>query len=177
MIMKRIAFIVVIIFAVISSCVKIKSKEKRIKVFDYPNLLDLKGIPQQAKDYNSFCFSDKGSWFGFGLAENVDTSFIGFSGPFLMNTNNGKWLSKQFVKLEVLDIKTQEEYVFNKNEITNTYYPGLLEQNSQNQKFNIKQYLWFASSNIAINKIKIINKSEYNKEINLNYSISYFDTL
>ncbi|MDA3780383.1 MAG: hypothetical protein PF487_09240, partial [Bacteroidales bacterium] len=162
-------FCLIIFISLIVSCNNENDSSTNSLIYNYPNLLDISGIPQSPKQYNNYCFSDKGSWFGFGLNTNNDTSVFGaFSGPFLMNIDNGRWLSMNLIKLKIYDNEREKNVLFNNKQISNNYFPGLLKQNAENNHFSVKMDLWFPKSNIAINRIKIQNITNKEKQITLN---------
>ena len=60
--------------------------------FDFPNLLNVRGVPAEPRDLSVNSFSDQGAWFSFGLPDyTARETWGGFTGPFLL-THGGTWL-------------------------------------------------------------------------------------
>ncbi len=71
----------------ISFLCQICCEKSDIQYQEYANILDVSGIPKQSEDRSCYCFSDQGSWIGFGLPDKEDTVYRGgFTGP-LRNAN------------------------------------------------------------------------------------------
>ena len=76
-----------------------ENSENKFSRNDFPDVLDVLNTPVKPVDWNSFCFSDKGAWFGFALPDTSNKKIeASFAGPFLMT--NGRWLSKSIATLK-----------------------------------------------------------------------------
>lgn len=145
------------------------TKVTKLKVTrqDFPNVLDIKNIPQKNVDWDSFFFSDQGAWFGFALPSAKDRGYYGsFVGPFFMDQQ--KWFSQTGLKLKIYDKTSNIEIALKdceKPEII--YYPGMLLQKYYLKEYLIKLKLIFATENSAIVNVRVINKTEQNRNIEL----------
>lgn len=99
-------------------------------VHSFPNILNVKGVPDSSTDRSVFMFSDLGAWHGYALPENSDSSFRGsFIGPFLMTQDNGIWISQCLSQLNLFDVKRKQELDWNTGKIVeNNAYPNSLRQ-------------------------------------------------
>lgn len=109
---------------------------------DFPDVLNIHNTPSAPVDWNSFCFSDKGAWFGFALP---DPGKTGFAGPFLMT--NGKWLSKSIINLNFYD---ENSNLVKYQKLKSVYYPGKLIQELIYNDFKAIVSLIFTSSETAL---------------------------
>lgn len=131
------------------------------------NLLNYIGIPDSSTDRSSLAFSDQGAWFAYGFPDS-QSSFIGFSGPFLMTQENGIWSSESICKLELYDISNDLNVKIEKFEISSKSYNSHLEQLFISDDLLIEQNLFFCSPHSAFINTKIKNTS--NKLIHLSPS-------
>ncbi len=123
---------------------------------DFPNVLDIHNIPVTADDRSTFCHSDQGAWFGFGLPPIDDSKAIGaFAGPFLMS--HGQWLSPALLQLQLKDGKGNTIDLGTATDFSATYYPGRLEQEFSLNGLNVKLELIFASQTTAYARLKVTN--------------------
>lgn len=148
------------VFLVLLSCTNNKQK----LVYEFDNLINYKGFPDYTYDRSTLSFSNKGSWFSYGLAD--DSVYInGFSGPFLMFQENGVWLSKCLSNIQIND--------GNGDNILNTHpfktkqnsYLSHLEQEFHYDKLILKQTLLFQSKNTALILNEIINTQDEQQNI------------
>lgn len=153
---KRFISLVVLILLIAGCQSNTNSKET---TEDYPNILNVKNIPVQAKDWSAFCMSDHGAWFGFALPPENSPDHLGsFPGPFMMTT--GRWLSDQTTKFILKNNTTGEPVNYSKavsHKIN--YYPGLLSQEYDFKDIKISMELFFVSNKTAVVKTIIHNKS------------------
>lgn len=113
---------------------------------DFPNVLDIQNTPEKPVDWNSFCFSDQGSWFGFALPDTtLANNEISFAGPFLMT--NGRWLSKSIATLKLFDENSKELMC---KSFKSDYYPGKLENEIVYDDFSVIMSLIFIASDKAL---------------------------
>ena len=119
------------------------------------DLLDYNGTPSEVNDRSMLMYSDQGAWFGFSFP-NVDSSFGGFSGPFLMTQQNGVWSSQVLSKLE---IKLSDKNIQWKHHKTRSYNSHL-EQTFSSKSVDLQQQLVYSSGHTALIKSIITNKSD-----------------
>ena len=81
----------VIITAILASCISTENLYTANTIENFPDVLNVKNIPDKAEDWSAFCFSDLGAWQGYALPPDTMPQYWGgFSGPFLMT--QGRWL-------------------------------------------------------------------------------------
>ena len=91
---------------------------------DYTNLINIQNSPKSFDDKGLNVFFDLGSWMGFSLSE--DTNSTGFSGPYLLGQEHGLWAANSFVTLELTD--TNGNSILNKLDYSKqVYLPGKLK--------------------------------------------------
>lgn len=120
----------------------IENKPQEIDRLNFPNVLNITNTPQNSIDWDSFCFSDKGAWFGFALPENTRACF---TGPFLMT--NGEWIGKSLIDLNFKDLQQNKIPIISG---TSTYYPGILVNEISYSDFRIKMSLVFIDNQSAL---------------------------
>jgi len=146
-----------------SECCKTVNSE--LTIYAFPNVLDVRGVPNNPDDLSLSCFSDLGAWHGYSLPDSTDSEFIGgFPGPFFIDKN--EWLSPSLFKLVIFD-KNRSEYIdFSQSKkFISTYYPGFLRQIINSENILVKLDLWFISSRSAIVRADIANTSSKVKNI------------
>jgi putative isomerase len=150
-----------------------KEQEKSEFAFlrnNFPDVLDIHNTPKKPVDWTSFCFSDKGAWFGFALPDtNLGNNNISFAGPFLMT--NGRWLSNSITRLKVYNENSTEIIC---NSYTSTYYPGKLEYSLNYDDFNAILSLIYISSDKALINVEFTGIK--NSKIYPQWSGSVFST-
>ena len=125
---------------------QLKTKhEFKYKANEFKNVLNLKNTPRQAIDWQSFCFSDKGAWFGFALPDSVSENRYTFTGPFLMT--QGKWISKSLLNLEILD---ENSILLSPLKSESVFYPGKLVRKLKYSDFDLDISLIFISEYDAL---------------------------
>jgi len=169
MIRKILSKIVIISFVVLLCCAR-----SDIQYQEYVNILDVSGVPKQAENRSCYCFSDQGSWIGFGLPGKEDTAYWGgFTGPFLME--NGKWLGPSLLKVHIGYSESPEENILAKAEkVEINYYPGCLSQSYTVQGCEIKSDLIFISSRTAVTRIGLTNSGKDKKSLQLSWKAEVF---
>ena len=170
--MQFLGFFVLIIFA---ACATTPTPIHQAPVADhFPNVLNLKGIPDSTTDRSVFAFSDLGAWHGYALPSEQDKTFTGsFIGPFIMTQDNGVWINDCLSKLEIINVKKDKK--INLQEATilaSNSFPHKLQQTFQtkNPALNITTELIFVSNRSALIKVAIQNKS---KEENLDLAVRW----
>ncbi|GJM32065.1 MAG: lipoprotein [Saprospiraceae bacterium] len=145
------------------------SSASEISVFDFPNILNYKGLPENPTDRSVFMFSDLGAWHGYALPKE-ERGFLGsFIGPFLMTQDNGVWMSESLSKLDIIHQETGKPIDWKQAEIIeNNAFPNQLKQQ---YKFNdppllVQTELIFISDRTALTKVSIQNRKEKD-EVNL----------
>jgi putative isomerase len=128
----------------------------------YPDVLDVKGVPDSAKDRTKFCFSDMGAWHGFGLPDTEDY-YGGFTGPFMMPYS--LWQSKSMAKLNIYINGAKLNYSgADKTDIK--YYPGYLKQRFDFKEYAVDMQLFYISKRSAAVYVQVENKTD--KPISVN---------
>lgn len=149
------------------SCQSTTDKEKsnlssEPQMADFPNVLNLKGIPDSATDRSVFAFSDMGAWFGFALPDVSKKDLLGsFPGPFLMTQDNGVWIGPVLSKLEIVDMEKGQLIDLAGAEVEGiNSYPGKLKQvfRTKVPDLLITADLIFASSRTSLTRVNIENK-------------------
>jgi glucosidase len=123
---------------------------ERFQLKEFPNILNVRNIPVQADDWSSFCFADKGAWFGFALPTLESKEYYGsFSGPFLMT--NGRWFSDRAAGFFIEDVYTGKQWDLTtalRKEIV--YYPGRITQTFTFVSLQVRLELIFVSNKTAL---------------------------
>lgn len=161
---------------VFNSCSQGILEGKDFGIDRYSNVLNIRNVPTGAVDWDSFCFSDLGSWFGYALPDTAKPASLGsFPGPFLMT--NGKWLSNGLSKIKIYDrIHNSHLYLNSADEILLNYYPNKLNQIYKFENMDIQLNLIFSSKYTAIITLDIFNHSSKDLNINLEWVGQIFDT-
>jgi len=146
---KTISLLTITLSFILLSCNTQNCNDLNISRDNFPDVLNVKNTPQAPVDWESFCFSDQGAWFGFALP---DSSEFSFTGPFLMT--NGKWIGKSILKLAFSD---QQGNTLKSLTNKSTYYPGKLVQEINFEDFNALMSLIFISSNQALVQVDFKN--------------------
>lgn len=142
-------------------------KNKKNNLYAFADVLNIKGVPENASDLSKSCFSDNGAWMGFALPNDASKDFYGsFIGPFLMKDT--KWISKSLTKFIFINSNTNEKINFanaDKKEIH--YFPGFLEQKYSFHNLSILFKLFFITKNTAIISVDIKNLSDSNLKLKM----------
>jgi putative isomerase len=127
---------------------------------NFPEILNVHGIPGSAGDEEPGFFSDRGAWHGFGLPSEEDPEDYGsFSGPYVMSTT-GKWVGPALIQFAA-DVKKGGEPM----ELASAYnpqiryYPGRLCQKYQFDQYQVNLDLVFITDRSSVVRAEISNKS------------------
>ena len=159
----RCQFLLFVLILISLGCTHKELSESEFKISrdEFPNVLDIHNIPEQAIDWDAFCFADQGAWFGFALPDTSNSNYqASFVGPFLMS--NGKWLGKSIVNLGFYNSDQTKLHVQN---IKSVYYPGKLVQELSYNDFKAIMTLIFISSETALINVEFV-------EINNNIAVT-----
>jgi len=155
-----------------SGCCKAVNSE--LTIYAFPNVLDIRGVPNNPDDLSLSCFSDLGAWHGYALPDLSDSTYFGgFIGPFLIEQN--KWLSQCLTKLIIYDVVNNREIDLpqcRNPEIT--FLPGLLKQTIQADSVSVKLDLCFISSRSALIRAEISNLFSKQKQLRLGWQGNVF---
>ncbi|BDD07269.1 MGH1-like glycoside hydrolase domain-containing protein [Aureibacter tunicatorum] len=147
--------------------------EAQISLYDFPNVLDVTGTPEDHKSWGVWSFSDMGSWHSFSLPEQGSDQVGGFVGPFLMTQNNGAWFSKQFAKLSI-KIGDKKLDLNKAKDLKTSYYPGRLVQSFNINGLEIDMNLIFVSNRTTLISSEIKNSSGEAQEIQIGWEGDVF---
>jgi putative isomerase len=142
---------------------------------DFPNVLDLRGLPDSARDLTAFAFSDLGAWHMFGLPDPAEPSKPGsFPGPLLL-TDGGVWLSPSFIGAEV---RIGGEVVASAwdPEVASpaNFLPGLLRQELVFGPLKVRVELAFSSPYSSIIRAEFRNPGALPVEVALGWEVGPF---
>ncbi|MGB5990082.1 MAG: trehalase family glycosidase [Marinifilaceae bacterium] len=165
--MKKLIITTLAALAIFSSCKKEESKKELQK--QYPDVLAIAGIPQEAYDLAAFGFSDMGAWHAYSLPPKDSVKYNGaFIGPMIMKMH-GQWPSKALSQLSIIDEDTNKEIDLSKAKRKCNYFPGLLEQKLIIGDLHISMKLIFVSSRTSLISTEIINNGDKNISLNMGY--------
>ncbi len=161
--MKRSVLFLLLVIVFIWGCNK---REDSSVLTMYPDILDIKGVPDSSKDRTTFCFSDMGSWHGFGLPDTKEY-YGSFTGPFMMPYS--LWQSKSMTRVNIYINGTEVRYA--ESDVADIkYYPGYLKQHFDFKDYSIDMRLFYISKRSAAVYVRIANKT--NETIILNSKTS-----
>lgn len=129
---------------------------------NFPDILNLEGLPDSASDRSVYIMTDKGAWFGYALPGAEKPELAGsFTGPFIMTQDNGTWLSRSLSQLHLLHATSGKKIPFANNAkiVSKHAYPGKLVQvvETEHPALSIKTELIFISNKSALTKVEIQN--------------------
>ncbi len=128
------------------------------------DVLDYSGTPDSAQDRRFLAFSDQGAWFGYGFP--TDTAdFGGFSGPFLMTQENGKWCGPALSRLQLIKAGSRQVIDWRSFRVSHNSYISHLEQTYTGPDLSIGQWLFFTSPHTALIITRITNLSDQKLEL------------
>ncbi|MGV8090360.1 MAG: trehalase family glycosidase [Mangrovibacterium sp.] len=129
----------------------------------FPDILNVKGIPLDAKDNSVYCFSDLGAWIGYGLPADNDPVW-GFTGPLLMKNNT--WLGPMVCTFSFTDAETGKllNWLDGENRIR-SFYPGILSQSVTSGSLSFRLELVFCSSRSAAIMIHVRNNGNQIRKV------------
>lgn len=147
------------------------STEKRI--FNYPDIINIKNTPKDKNDLSAFCQFDLGSWIGYSLPNSVENAGS-FTGPF--SSIHSEWISEKFAKYFLINPQN-DQLLKNENytHFTSVSYPGMLTQSFEVDSCKVEMNLFFISSQTAIIKVNITNLSKSYKEYLSGWEGDLFD--
>lgn len=136
-----------------------QSTKEPYSPINYPEVLDVHGIPSSAGDEEHGFFCDRGVWHGFGLPSEEDPEDYGsFSGPYVMSTT-GKWVGPALIRFSA-DVKKGGEPM----DLASAYnpqirfYPGRLCQKYQFDQYQVNLDLVFVTDRSSMVRAEITNK-------------------
>lgn len=167
-------FFAAIIFANCVMPAPLVSTPQETVVNDFPNILNLKGVPDSTTDRSVFAFSDLGAWHGYALPTEKDKKFTGsFVGPFIMTQDNGVWINDCLSKLEIINVKKGKKINLQAATIiASNSFPNKLHQTFQTKSpaLLVETQLIFVSDRTALIKLVIQNQS---KDSNLELAVRW----
>ena len=141
----------------------------------FSNILDFRGTPKSKDDRSMLMFSDQGAWFAYSFPDTLG-AYGGFSGPFLMTQQNGKWISRSLAQLEISRNDPGSELLELGNHLkSQTSYASHLEQVYENDSLRIQQELVFMSGHTALQRTTISNISKHGLTINSRFKGGLFN--
>lgn len=139
---------------------------------EFYNLINIKNVPQQEREYENYVFSDLGAWSSYALPENESSKYAGaFIGPMTM-TGRG-WIAASLAqpKLNV----NGEPYDLVRNVQTVKYLPGRLVQEFNDEQLNFVTELCFGTSRTAVVRSVIKNTGKEPITVSLAWDGGVFD--
>ena len=128
---------------------------------DFPNLLNVKNVPEQSVDGDLNLFSDLGAWSGYALPVNQSRAFAGaFIGPMTMHGRG--WIAQTLAQPTL--VVNGEKYDLVRNMQTAKYLPGKLIQHFKDAQLEFTTELCFATSRTAFVRSVITNLSRHTFE-------------
>jgi putative isomerase len=145
--------------------------EASLDVLDFPNVLDVRGRPADARDLTVYSFSDLGAWFNFGLPDlSSPDLWGGFTGPFLLN-QGGSWLSPSFARLYVEDVSSGDALDWSRSlDASQLYYPGRLLQTFSSDSLEVRLDLIFVTSSTALIRAHLTNAGTESRRLRTGWS-------
>ena len=139
---------------------------------DFPNLLNVKNVPEQAVEGDLNLFSDLGAWSGYALPVNQSRAFAGaFIGPMTMHGRG--WIAQTLAQPTLM--VNGEKYDLTRNTQTAKYLPGKLVQNFKDVQLEFTTELCFATSRTAFVRSVITNLSEEPLKVSLTWEGGVFE--
>ncbi|TCP29607.1 putative isomerase [Scopulibacillus darangshiensis] len=139
----------------------------------FPNVLDLHGVPQEARTNKLNTFTDLGAWHGYSLPPKDRQQFYGgFTGPMLIAGNHGPlYLSKAFNQIHITDNDTGKEINLLKDKSPEmNAYPGMLKQVYHLDHFDLTLELRYVTNRTALVKTVIKNRSGHRLNLNIKWT-------
>ena len=139
---------------------------------DFPNLLNVKNVPEQPVDGDLNLFSDLGAWSGYALPVNQSRAFAGaFIGPMTMHGRG--WIAQTLAQPTL--VVNGEKYDLVRNMQTAKYLPGKLVQHFKDARLEFTTELCFATSRTAFVRSVITNLSDTPLNVSLTWSGGVFE--
>lgn len=133
----------------------------------FQNPLQLRTVVEKSDDISSTIFSDLGAWHGYALPSSKK-DYGSFIGPLLMDMK-GEWMANAFCKLMVHENGKSID-LFHAENISQTYYPGLLRQSFFINGLQVEQELIFVSNRSALLRTSIRNQQRRTRKIAIAFS-------
>ncbi|SFF47557.1 MGH1-like glycoside hydrolase domain-containing protein [Sunxiuqinia elliptica] len=152
--------IVGVFLGLLLSACNTNQEESKISRLDFPNVLNLKGTIERSSQAGVSSFSDLGTWHSFSLHEDRNLQGVGgFVGPFLMRQQQSFWLSPSIIKLQIKDVDAGELLDLSKAQnVSNTFYPGLLKQTFEINDLLVNLYLFNANKRTSVITADVSNQ-------------------
>ncbi|TDN98293.1 MGH1-like glycoside hydrolase domain-containing protein [Sunxiuqinia elliptica] len=152
--------IVGVFLGLLLSACNTNQEESKISRLDFPNVLNLKGTIERSSQAGVSSFSDLGTWHSFSLNEDSNLRGVGgFVGPFLMRQQQSFWLSPSIIKLQIKDVDAGELLDLSKAQnVSNTFYPGLLKQTFEINDLLVNLYLFNANKRTSVITADVSNQ-------------------
>jgi putative isomerase len=175
-------FFIVSLSLFLDSCldtekIKSESQQKADQLYDFPAVLNYKGLPDSTTDKSVFPFFDQGAWFGFSLPGEENPELKGsFIGPFLLTQDNGVWISRVLSRLEVTDGDNNAIDLKSAEVLEISSYPGRLRQilKTSHPELLVTTELIFVSGRTALSKLNIKNEGSLALQLNVKWSGNRF---
>ncbi|MTI89006.1 MAG: glycoside hydrolase [Balneolaceae bacterium] len=149
------------------------NQPKSYDVSDFPDVLDLHGIPEHPTDDEISILTDQGSWFGFALSDAGVTE--GFSGPYFISDSERKSSYWQGSSFGMLVLKDEKGMVLKPSAQTESHvYPGRLVHTTMYDELAATNTLIISSAETAILQTKVENKGSNQHRVNLTWTSTLF---
>ena len=140
--------------------------------YDFPDVLNVKNVPDSTNDWSAFFFADMGAWFGFALPDSPEY-YGSFIGPFSMRTQ--KWIGQDLIKFSIFSNSNEQVVFSNCKDTKIIYYPGILKQEYTFDDFEVELSLFYVSESEAIITSEIKNNSNATMQLSLGWEGELFD--
>ncbi len=128
------------------------------------DVLDMHGMPRDAKDRSFNIFFDAGAWHGYSLPPVADVQ-SGFVGPFVHSLRGGQWTGTRFARVELRDAATHRAIELKP---TGSHaWPGTLERDFAGDGLTVRQTLFYPDSWRALVRIEIASDRARSVEISI----------
>lgn len=139
---------------------------------DFQNLINIKNVPAQTRDYRSNVFSDLGAWSGYALPEKEGNQLQGaFIGPVIMNGRG--WIAASLANPTIR--VNGELYNLTRNVQTAKYHPGKLLQAFNDEQLHFTTELCFETSRTAVVRAVVKNVSNEPITFSIQWNGGVFD--
>lgn len=120
----------------------------------YANVLNLRGLPESARDRSVNVFFDNGAWHGYAL-QSLPERRLGFVGPFLLGQQNGTWMSLRFADIEIVERSSGRKLEVAAASIRSSALPGRLTQSASLEGLTVRHTLIFSDARTALVRIDV----------------------
>lgn len=125
--------------------------------------LDYYGTPTSSGDRSFLTFSDQGAWFSYSIPE--ETHRVGFNGPFSMVEGTGSWSAPMVSEFVLVDGKTQQPQVLERNMDGQMSFASHLEQAFRGEDLEVKTALAFLDKSTAVQFVEVHNSGQEAKQL------------